>query len=231
MAVIITDTMKKLIDVLSSKKGVTAVTVEEPAEIYLREIQSKYTLLPDTYQFNITFKDGKNEGILQFISPEEHFKTVDSAYLDKVNFLSDASKLVKSISDVATNVITLYFHPGASQTDMLRGHSLLPIANPSDNLKTLLERASSTEGVVTAYAYEVYNTDNLKDINEEVVAFNCVLIDLTPNTPHNEILDLCYTPAKDTTHMISFLLPVAIIEDVIQHDIIIDRLVSEIIKL
>lgn len=231
MAVNITTNMQKLIDALTSKAGVVSVTVTEPSEIHLREIQSKYTLLPDTFQFNISYKDGDNEGILQFISPEEHFKTVDGAYLDRVNFLSDASKLVKSISDVETNVITFYFHPGASKTEMLRGHSLLPIATPSDNLKTLLERANSTEGVVTAYAYEVYNIDNLKDIDEDVIVINCIVVDLTPGIPHNELLDFVYTPIDDKTFMISLLLPNSVIEDPSQHDGIIDKLVSNIVKL
>ena len=231
MTVILTDTMKTLIQTLSSKVGVTNVTVEEPSDIHLKEIQSKYTLKPNTFMFVIDFKDGAHEGRLQFISPEEHFKTIDSAYLDSVNFLADASKLVRSLSDVDNKVITLYFHPGATQTEMLRGHSLLPIANPSSALSALLDRANSTNGVVATYAYEVYNTDSLEDVTEDVVAFNCIVVDLTPDMPHNELLDFVYTPIDDKTAMISYLLPKTVIEDLEQHDDIIDKLTSDIIKL
>lgn len=222
MAVDITSPdIQKVIQALLTQPGVNSATAEEPTALYLREIHSKYTLLPNICMFVINFTSDGIEGIIQFISPEEHYKTVDSEYLERVGFINDAARLVKGRSNVSDKTITLYFQPGASQSDMLRGYSLVPIADPSANLQSLIDRANAVNGIQETNAYEAYDTA------EETVSLNCILVNLPIHTP----TDVAYEPVDHTSGMISYLLLMSVIEDTAQHDSIIDKLASDVAKL
>lgn len=224
MSVTITKTMESIIAAITSNPMFLSVDVTEPSIDEINEIQSRYQLKPNTFKFTITCKD--TDVKISIISPEEAYSKVDALYLESVNFESDTITLIKNSMD--SKEIIQYVDPTTNVSTQIRGHSQLPISNPSEILQKLMMKADAIPGVVKVYAYQLIDSNKSTIINcTDGIVLNCVVTDINIEDDHNDILNTTYTP-KEKDHVVQTILPKIVYEDETQHDSIIENLIGNI---
>lgn len=211
----------RVANLIKNKSGIVSVTLSEPDETMLKEIASKYELSTNIVVFTVVYDKDGIKGKHNVAIPESIYSVINDEYLSIGGF-DNLGAIIQTWPDTMDDPFSFYLHENG--TEKLFGHSLVPIANPSQNLNSLLDALRNVNGISEVFAYEIYNSKKIELLGVNSICFNCILIGTTLDLPHDQLLEIVYTKDAADRKMIQLELPNDIIEDKERHEEIIDNL-------
>ena len=165
--------LQEFIDTCKSIEAFVDVKAEEPTDVMMAQITPAYTFDVKPTLFTFTFKDstGKPRDI-KIIVPYEIWSTAGHPPVSEFQEVADRFAIVPQ-----THIF--FLKPDTVDSIVLRGHSIVPIANPIPELAAVLNKLQALEKVTTAQAYSVVDPAIIADAGEEAVVIDCGIHGLT----------------------------------------------------
>lgn len=210
------NTVQEFINACKQIDGFVDVTAEEPTDLMMAQITPAYTFSVKPTLFTFTFKDSTGvPRVIKIIVPQE----IWSRGVPPVSeFRAVANRFA-----VVPQDHTFFLKPDTVDSIVLRGHSIVPVANPGPELTALLERLRTVDKVTAVQAYPVVDPAIIAEAGEEAIVIECSIAGLS-NARYPDL-------GQRVDDVVQVILPKDIYTDVEKQDHVVQLVLEQITKL
>ena len=153
--------------------GFVDVTAQTPTDSMMAQITPAYKFDVTPTLFTFTFKDSTGvPRVLTVIVPYEIWSTAGHPPVSEFQQAADRFA-------IAPQTHTFFLKPDTVDSIVLRGHSIVPIGNPGQELANVLTKLKTIPGITKAVAYPVVDPDIIANAGEEAIVIDCSIDGLT----------------------------------------------------
>ena len=165
--------LQEFIDACKSIEAFVDVKAQEPTDVMMAQITPAYTFSVKPTLFTFTFKDSTGTPRdITIIVPYEVWSVAGHPPVSEFREVADRFAIVPQ-----THVF--FLKPDTVDSIVLRGHSIVPIADPEPALADVLNRLRTLDQVTTAQAFLVVDTAIIAEAGNDAIVIDCGIKDLT----------------------------------------------------
>lgn len=202
------------IEMCKSSDRIVDVVASEPSDTIIQQINGAFILKDKPVFFTFTVKNSDGVDITMFIViPIELFD--EPPPISEILIGADRFSIYQPQG-------VYFIRPDIKDSICLRGISLKPMSELSDNLKALLEGISKLDKVESAFAHSIIDPALLIESGHtNAISVEVSIVDITS----------ARWPLETNHDVVSIILPIQVYEDVTQHDNIINTILDRITNL